>query len=111
LFLTDALPGRERAVGDRLDQLLIGPIDQRRLGSRGCIHSPVLNSEFDSTGPIGASKGLSQCTRTYRQPRDDRVTIAKRPARSLLSRPLWCVVSIDSISRSRMTISGASRLF
>ena len=31
-FLADALPGGERAVGDRLDQPLVGPIDQRRLG-------------------------------------------------------------------------------
>jgi len=32
LLLADALPGGERAVGDRFDQLLIGTVDQRRLG-------------------------------------------------------------------------------
>ena len=31
-FLANALPGGERTVSDRLDQLLVGPIDQRRLG-------------------------------------------------------------------------------
>src|SRR5439155_14897923 len=32
LLLADALPGGERAVGNRLDQLLIGAVDQCRLG-------------------------------------------------------------------------------
>jgi hypothetical protein len=32
LLLADALPGGERAVGDRFDQLLIGTVDQCRLG-------------------------------------------------------------------------------
>ena len=31
LLLADALPGGERAVGDRFDQLLIGTVDQCRL--------------------------------------------------------------------------------
>ena len=35
LFLANALPGGERTVSDRLDQLLVGPIDQRRLGIEG----------------------------------------------------------------------------
>jgi hypothetical protein len=32
LYLTDALPGGERAVGDRLDQLFVGAVGQCRLG-------------------------------------------------------------------------------
>ena len=32
LLLADALPGGERAVGNRLDQLLISTVDQCRLG-------------------------------------------------------------------------------
>ena len=32
LFLADALAGRERAIGNRLDQPLIRAVDQRRLG-------------------------------------------------------------------------------
>jgi hypothetical protein len=32
LLLADALAGDERAVGDRFDQLLIGTVDQCRLG-------------------------------------------------------------------------------
>ena len=65
LFLANALPGGERTVSDRLDQLLVGPIDQRRLGIER-LHPArsVLNSEFHSADPIGTSKGfVAACAR------------------------------------------------
>jgi hypothetical protein len=48
LFLADALARGERAIGDRLDQSLIGAVDQRRLVvERLQRRDPaILNSEF-----------------------------------------------------------------
>ena len=58
LLLADALPGGERAVGDRFDQLLIGTVDQCRLG----VEMLHLGTSFrirnsNLTGPTWTSKG------------------------------------------------------
>jgi len=50
LFLANALAGRKRAIGNRLDQPLISSVNQRRLGVerfQRITHS--LNSELQST--------------------------------------------------------------
>src|ERR1700730_5710531 len=63
LFLADTLPGGERAIGNRLDQLLVGPVDQCRLGVKG-LH-PLSVAEFRILGyaTTEQSKGLPRCSR------------------------------------------------
>src|SRR5690242_17199876 len=66
-FLADALSGGECAVGDRRDQPLVSPVDQRRLRIKRLQPLTILNSEFHNVGPIGVSKGSIACARTIRR--------------------------------------------
>ena len=56
-FLTNALSRGKRAVGDCLDQPLVGPIDQGRLRIKRLHPLAFLNSEFDITRLTETSKG------------------------------------------------------